>query len=114
MVGLSLFIGCANEPYQRYQTYGWSSWGIRPLNQHTVVNNSGYRLKVYCEGQLLSELGVGDVLPVSSGEYYRRTVITVTGYDVYGNYVGADTWIFDGNVPEAWAVTQLMLPKRPQ
>ena len=85
-----------------------------PTSNFTVVNNSGYTLKVYQDGAYIGDLGVGEVRPVHGTLFGQRTVITVTGYAPGDIYVGSATWVYEYNVPEAWTVTRLSKPVEPQ
>jgi len=84
-----------------------------PTSDYTVINNSGYPLKVYQDGKYVGDLAVGQVRCVKGTLLWRRTVVSVTAFD-NGNYVGADSWIYEFGVPEAWTVTRLNRPKAPR
>lgn len=85
-----------------------------PTSQYTIVNNSGYRLKVYQDGQFLNDLDVGEVQGIKGTLLWRRTVVTVTGTDLKGSYVGSDSWTYEFGTPEAWTVTRLNKPHEPR
>ena len=85
-----------------------------PGSQYTVINNSGYRLNVYQDGKYVGVAEVGQVVPVKGALLWSKTVVSVTGYDSDGSYVGSNSWIYEYGTPEAWTVHNLYNPKRPQ
>lgn len=109
------FTGCTyNYPY----SYSSINTGAAPVNgvrsQYTIVNNSGYRLKIHQDGKYVGEAQVGQVVPVKGTLLWQKTVVTVTGYDAQGNYVGSDSWIYEFGTPEAWTVHRLNKPREPR
>lgn len=80
-------------------------------SQYTLINNTGYVLDVYQDGKYLGKAEVGRVLPVYGTLLWRRTVVSVTGRDDAGHYVGTRSWVYEYGVPEAWTVSTLDKPQ---
>lgn len=111
---LGLVTGCVyNYPYS-HPPGGPGPGATYPTSQYTVINNTGYLLKVYQDGKYLTDLRVGEVLPVRGTLLWRNTIVTVTGVDNNGNFVGSDSWTYQFGVPEAWTVVNLNSPRRPR
>ena len=105
---LTLLSGCTyNYPYSRSQIGGGVVPPEVPSSQYTVVNNTGYRLMVYQDGQYISDLNIGGVLPIRGTLFWRNTVVTVTGYDPAGVFIGSESWKYQFGCPEAWTVVSL-------
>lgn len=85
-----------------------------PTSQYTVINNSGYMLKVYQDGKYLGDLPIGQVQGIKGTLLWRSTIVTVTGVDNNGDFVGSDSWKYEFGVPEAWTVLSLNSPRRPR
>jgi hypothetical protein len=114
LTALALASGCSyNYPYS-HSSIGSSAPPEMPTSQYTVVNNSGYPLKLYQDGQYMGEVPLGQVRPIKGTLLWRRTVVTVTGCDSSGSYIGSDSWTFEFGVPEAWTVIKLNKPKQPR
>lgn len=116
MLAITLLTGCTyNYPYSR-STIGASCKPV-PLDhgsQYTLVNNTGVPLKVYVDGDFLGECHPGDVVPIKGALLWRRTVVTVTGCNQDGSYIGANSWIYEFGTPEAWTVHTLNRPREPR
>ena len=109
-----LISGCSyNYPYS-HPPGGAQAGATYPTSQYTVVNNSGFKLKVYQDGEFKNDLAVGDVQGIKGTLLWRRTVVTVTGTDLQGNYVGSDSWTYEFGTPEAWTVIRLNKPQEPR
>lgn len=114
IITIVLLTGCTyNYPYSR------SSIGTcHPVpdvnSQYSLVNNCGYRIDVHQDGRFIGIAHPGQVMPIKGPLLWRKTVVTVTGYDFNGSYIGADSWIYEFGTPEAWTVHRLNKPRRPQ
>jgi hypothetical protein len=87
---LALCVGCATT-----------------TSQYTVVNNTPYVLKVYQDGEYQSDLQPGMIHRVRGTLLGRNTVVTVTGFDSSGAFLGSDSYIYQFGVPTAWTVSTL-------
>jgi hypothetical protein len=131
LLPLVLLTGCASFKYTST---------VLELPKSTLVNNSGYTLKVYQNGDYVCDLTNGCVMVVkNSNSYfpsgpaygynqyglysmphfslepcYDKTLVSVTGYDSNGSYVGASSWTYMWSSPENWTVTRLYKPQEPQ
>ena len=76
-------------------------------SQYTVINNTPYVLKVYQDGEYQSDLPPGLIHRVRGTLLWRNTMITVTGVDTNGTFVGSDSLLYQFGVPTAWTVTSL-------
>ena len=111
---LVLATGCSyNYPYS-HSSIGTAAPPVMPASQYSLVNNSGYTLKVYQDGKYTGDASIGQVLPIRGAFLWRNTVVTVTGVDARTNYVGSISWIYQFGVPEAWTVTKLNEPQEPR
>lgn len=111
-----LLAGCTyNYPYSR-SSIGACGQHVPDLpgSQYSMVNNCGYRLDVYQDGKYLGVAEPGQVLPIKGPLLWRKTAVTVTGYDAEGSYVGSASWIYEFGIPEVWTVHSLNKPRRPQ
>lgn len=72
---------------------------------HTLLNNTNVDLDVIQDGRLVfTGLAPGQALPISVPIFGGETIVIVTGYDENRQYLGAASWTFLWNVPEAWIV----------
>ena len=76
-------------------------------SQYTVINNTPYVLKVYQDGEYRSDLQPGLIYRVRGTLLGRNTMVTVTGVDTNGAFVGSDSLLYQFGVPTAWTVTSL-------
>ena len=76
-------------------------------SQYTVINNTPYVLKVYQDGEYRSDLQPGLIYRVRGTLLGRNTMVTVTGVDSNGTFVGSDSVLYQFGVPTAWTVTSL-------
>jgi len=105
LLSLLLLTGCVcTTPPEHPHHHQWV-----PANPHALVNNSGYTLTVYRDGNCIGTLAVGEVLPITGPPLWQRTVITVTGQD-NGRYVGTASWVYLYEAPEVWTVNRLLKP----
>jgi hypothetical protein len=77
-------------------------------SQYTVINNTPYVLKVYQDGEYKSDLPPGLIHRVRGTLLWRNTIVTVTGVDNCGTFIGSDSFMYQFGVPTAWTVTSLM------
>lgn len=116
MLLVATLTGCTyNYPYSRSNV----NTACQPVpldhnSQYTIVNNTGVLLKVYVDGIYLGECHPGDVVPIKGALLWRKTVVTVTGYNQDGSYIGSNSWIYEFGTPEAWTVHSLNRPKEPR
>lgn len=116
ILATALLAGCTyNYPYSR-SSIGAAGQPVPDLpgSQYSLVNNSGYRLDVYQDGKYVGVAQIGQVVPIKGALLWSKTVVTVTGYDSEGSYVGSDSWIYEFGTPEAWTVHRLNKPRRSQ
>ena len=76
-------------------------------SQYTVVNNTPFMLKVYQDGQYKTNLPPGLIHQVKGTLLWRNTIVTVTGVDSCGAFVGSGSFLYQYGVPIAWTVTDL-------
>jgi hypothetical protein len=76
-------------------------------SQYTVINNTPYLLKVYQDGEYRNDLQPGLIHRVQGTLLGRNTIVTVTGVDTNGTFVGSDSYQYQFGVPTAWTVTSL-------
>lgn len=76
-------------------------------SQYTVINNTPYVLRVYQDGEYQSELQPGLIYRVRGTLLGRNTMVTVTGVDNDGTFVGSDSLLYQFGVPTAWTVISL-------
>lgn len=76
-------------------------------SQYTLVNNTPYLLKVYQDGEVKTNLPPGELHQVRGTLLWRNTVVTVTGTDSCGTFIGSDSYIYQFGVPTAWIVSTL-------
>jgi len=117
LLALALTSGCTyNYPYSRSSIGAGAGQPVPDLpgSQYTVVNSSGYRLAVYQDGKYICDAEIGQVIPIKGPLLWNKTVVTVTGRDAEGSYVGSSSWIYEFGTPEAWTVQRLTKPKAPQ
>ena len=76
-------------------------------SQYTVINNTPYQLKVYQDGEFKSELPPGLIHRVRGTLLWRNTIVTVTGVDSCGAFIGSDSFMYQFGVPTAWTVSTL-------
>jgi hypothetical protein len=107
-----LLSGCAyNYPYSHSSIGAGAAPPEVPSSQYTIVNNTDYKLAVYQDGQYIGDLNVGGVFPVRGGMLWRNTVVTVTGTDPDGRFIGSASWKYQFGIPEAWTVVSLNAPR---
>lgn len=103
--------GCTyNYPYSR-SSLGSHAPPDLPGSPYSLVNNTGYKLRIYQDGKYIGDAQVGEVIPVRGALLWRKTVVTVTGYDAEGSYIGSDSWIYEFGTPEVWTVHKLYQPR---
>jgi len=108
--------GCTyNYPYSR-SSIGSTGQPVPDLpgSQYSLVNNSGVKLLVFQDGKYIADAPPGQVVPIKGALLWSKTVVTVTGYNQDGTYVGSDSWIYEFGTPEAWTVHSLNKPKPPR
>ena len=76
-------------------------------SQYTVVNNTPFMLKVYQDGAYKGELPPGLIHQVKGTLLWRNTIVTVTGVDSCGAFIGSGSFLYQFGVPVAWTVTDL-------
>lgn len=114
---LVLATGCVyNYPYSHPPggAGGPPPGSTYPTSQYTLINNTGYTLKVYQDGKYIADAHIGQVVPIKGTLLWRTTVVTVTGVDKAGDFVGSDSWVYQFGVPEAWTVVNLNSPRPPR